>query len=240
MPATEGCAVELVFKDFDIAYLSGDPFRIYYANTYDSEATPDKKYGMYSMPAEDESVISRAEDGAITVYVKMPSSQKRGFEVEVRQHVLTPLTVDSVLVTEMAPAEATKGTGDIRLMRAAVYVSGDRTPLTITSFEQTASEMLADRHIYATGHSTTFATTNEFTDSYVMDEKGVYYFWFIGSIDAAAEVGNTVSLALDQVVLGEQQIAPQGSASVAINVVSGAHGFYRIGSSALADYAPTP
>ena len=237
VPATEGCAVELVFKDFDIAYLSGDPFRIYYANTYDSEATPDKKYGMYSMPAEDESVISRAEDGAITVYVKMPSSQKRGFEVEVRQHVLTSLAVDSVLVTPMAPAEATKGTGDIRLMRAAVYVSGDRNPLTITGFEQTASEMLVDRHIYATGHFTTFATTNEFTDSYVMDEKGVYYFWFIGSIDAAAEVGNTVSLALDQVVLGEQQIAPQGSASVAINVVSGAHGFYRIGSSALADYA---
>ncbi len=237
VPATEGCAVELVFKDFDIAYLSGDPFRIYYANTYDPEATPDKKYGMYSMPAEDESVISRAEDGAITVYVKMPSSQKRGFEVEVRQHVLTPLTVDSVLVTPMAPAEATKGTGDIRLMRAAVYVSGDRNPLTITGFEQTTSELLVDRHIYATGHSTTFATTNEFTDSYVMDEKGVYYFWFIGSIDAAAEVGNVVSLALNNVVLGEQQIAPQGTASVAINVVSGAHGFYRIGSSALADYA---
>ncbi len=237
LPATEGYAVELVFKDFDIAYLSGDPFRIYYANTYDPEATPDKKYGMYSMPEADESVISRAEDGAITVYVKMPSSQKRGFEVEVRQHVLTSLAVDSVLVTEMAPAEATKGTGDIRLMRAAVYVSGDRNPLTITGFEQTASELLVDRHIYATGHSTTFATTNEFTDSYVMDEKGVYYFWFIGSIDAAAEVGNVVSLALNNVVLGEQQIAPQGTASVAINVVSGAHGFYRIGSSALADYA---
>jgi hypothetical protein len=43
VPATEGCAVELVFKDFDIAYLSGDPFRIYYANTYDPEGTPDKK-----------------------------------------------------------------------------------------------------------------------------------------------------------------------------------------------------
>ncbi len=237
VPASEGCAIELVFKDFDIAYLSGDPFRIYYANTYDPEATPDKKYGMYSMPEADESVISRAENGAITVYVKMPSSQKRGFEVEVRQHVLTPLAVDSVLVTPMAPAEATKGTGDIRLMRAAVYVSGDRIPLTITGFEQTASELLVDRHIYATGHSTTFATTNEFTDSYVMDEKGVYYFWFIGSIDAAAEVGNVVSLALNNVVLGEQQIAPQGTASVAINVVSGAHGFYRIGSSALADYA---
>lgn len=237
LPATEGYAVELVFKDFDIAYLSGDPFRIYYANTYDPEATPDKKYGMYSMPEADESVISRAEDGAITVYVKMPSSQKRGFEVEVRQHVLTSLAVDSVLVTEMAPAEATKGTGDIRLMRAAVYVSGDRNPLTITGFEQTASELLVDRHIYATGHSTTFATTNEFTDSYVMDEKGVYYFWFVGSVDAAAEVGNVVSLTLDQVVLGEQKIAPQSAAAVSINVVSGAHGFYRIGSSALADYA---
>lgn len=237
VPATEGCAVELVFKDFDIAYLSGDPFRIYYANTYDPEATPDKKYGMYSMPEADESVISRAEDGAITVYVKMPSSQKRGFEVEVRQHVLTPLTVDSVLVTPMAPAEATKGTGDIRLMRAAVYVSGDRTPLTITAFEQTASDLLIDRHIYATGHSTTFSTANEFTGSYVMDEKGVYYFWFVGSVDAAAEVGNVVSLSLDNVALGEQKIAPQSAAAVSINVVSGAHGFYRVGASALADYA---
>ena len=237
VPATEGYAVELVFKDFDIAYLSGDPFHIYYANAYDAEAASDKKYGMYSKPAADESVISRAADGSLTVYVKMPSSRMRGFEVEVRQHLLTNLEVDSVLVTPMAPAEATKGTGDLRLMQAAVYVSGDRTPLTITAFEQTASDLLIDRHIYATGHSTTFSTANEFTGSYVMDEKGVYYFWFVGSVDAAAEVGNVVSLSLDNVALGEQKIAPQSAAAVSINVVSGAHGFYRVGASALADYA---
>lgn len=237
VPATEGYAVELVFKDFDIAYLSGDPFHIYYANAYDADAASDKKYGMYSKPEANESVISRAEDGSITVYVKMPTSQKSGFEVEVRQHLLTNLAVDSVLVTPLAPAEATKGTGDIRLMQAAVYVSGDRTPLTITGFEQTVSDLLIDRHIYATGHSTTFSTANEFTDSYVMDEKGVYYFWFVGSVDAAAEVGNVVSLTLDQVVLGEQKIAPQSAAAVSINVVSGAHGFYRVGASAMADYA---
>ena len=237
VPATEGYAVELVFKDFDIAYLSGDPFHIYYANAYDAEAASDKKYGMYSKPAADESVISRAEDGSLTVYVKMPSSRMRGFEVEVRQHLLTNLEVDSVFVTPMAPAEATKGTGDLRLMQAAVYVSGDRTPLTLTAFEQTASDLLIDRHIYATGHSTTFSTANEFTGSYVMDEKGVYYFWFVGSVDAAAEVGNVVSLSLDNVALGEQKIVPQGTAAVSINVVSGAHGFYRVGASALADYA---
>ena len=237
VPATEGYAVELVFKDFDIAYLSSDPFHIYYANAYDAEAASDKKYGMYSKPAADESVISRAEDGSLTVYVKMPSSRMRGFEVEVRQHLLTNLEVDSVFVTPMAPAEATKGTGDLRLMQAAVYVSGDRTPLTLTAFEQTASDLLIDRHIYATGHSTTFSTANEFTGSYVMDEKGVYYFWFVGSVDAAAEVGNVVSLSLDNVALGEQKIVPQGTAAVSINVVSGAHGFYRVGASALADYA---
>jgi hypothetical protein len=135
----------------------------------------------------------------------------------------------------MAPAEATKGTGDLRLMQAAVYVSGDRTPLTITAFEQTTSDLLIDRHIYATGHSTTFSTTNEFTGSYVMDEKGVYYFWFVGSVDADAEVGNVVSLTLDNVVLGEQKIAPQSAAAVSINVVSGAHGFYRVGASAMAE-----
>ena len=237
VPASEGCAIELIFKDFDIAYLSGDPFHIYYANAYDTEATSDKKYGMYSKPSENESVISRAEDGAITIYVKMPSSRMRGFEVEVRQHLLTDLAVDSVLVTPMAPVEATKGTGDIRLMQAAVYVSGDRNPLTITNFEQTVSEILIDRHIYATGHSTTFSTTTEFTDSYVMDENGVYYFWFVGSIDENAEIGTVASLALNNVVLGDQPIAPQGNAAIAINVVSGAHGFYRVGASELADYA---
>ena len=236
-PAQEGYAIELVFKDFDIAYLTGDPFRIYYSDAYDADATPDKKYGMYSKPAENESLISRAENGAMTVYIKMPSSRMRGFEVEVRQHLLTNLAVDSVLVMPMAPTEATKGTGDIRLMQAAVYVSGDRTPLTITGFEQTASNLLIDRHIYATGHSTTFSTANEFTDSYTIDEKGVYYFFFVGSIDAGAEIGNVVSLSLDNVVLGEQKIAPQGHASANINVVSGAHGTYRVGASDEADYA---
>lgn len=236
-PAQEGYAIELVFKDFDIAYLTGDPFRIYYSDAYDADATPDKKYGMYSKPAENESLISRAENGAMTVYIKMPSSRMRGFEVEVRQHLLTNLAVDSVLVMPMAPTEATKGTGDIRLMQAAVYVSGDRTPLTITGFEQTASNLLIDRHIYATGHSTTFSTANEFTDSYTIDEKGVYYFFFVGSIDAGAEIGNVVSLSLDNVVLGEQKIAPQGHAAANINVVSGAHGTYRVGASDEADYA---
>ena len=52
----------------------------------------------------------------------------------------------------------------------------------------------------------------------------------------SAEVGNVVSLTLDNVVLGEQEIAPRGTAAVSINVVSGAHGFYRVGASALADY----
>ena len=236
VPANAGYAVELVFRDFDIAYLSGDPFRIYYASAYDSEATPDKKFGMYSMPEENESVITKAADGSVTVYVKMPSSRKRGFEVEVRQHLLTNLVIDSVTVSAMAPAEATKGTGDLQWMRAAVYVSGDCTPITITAFEQTASELLTDRHIYATGHSTTFSTTTEFTDSYAMDEKGVYYFWFIGSISTEAEIGNAVTWQLNNVVCGENKTAPKDEVVATVNVVSGAHGYYRIGASNEADY----
>ena len=236
-PANEGYAVELIFKDFDIAYLSGDPFHIYYSNAYNADATSDKKYGMYSKPAENESVISTAADGSLTVYVKMPNSRMRGFEVEVRQHLLTPLTMDSVVVTKLAPAEATKGSGDIRMMQAAVYVSGDNTPITITEFEQTASALLVDRHIYATGHSATFATTTEVTADYIINARGVYYFWFVGSISTEAEVGDAVSLQLTNVVCGENTLAPAGNATATINVVSGAHGYYLIGASATADYA---
>lgn len=235
-PANEGYAVELVFKDFDIAYLSGDPFRIFYSNAYNAEATPDKKFGMYSKPAENESVISRAEDGSLTVYVKMPSSRMRGFEVEVRQHLLTNLAVDSLVVISLAPAEATKGSSDLRMLQAAVYVSGDRTPITITGFEQTASSLLTDRHIYATGHSATFAATTELTDTYVISENGVYYFWFVGSIDSNAEVGDKVSLQINNLVCGENKTAPLNSVVANINVVSGAHGYYQIGSSNEADY----
>ena len=235
-PANEGYAVELVFRAFDIAYLSGDPFHVFYSNAYDLGATPDKKYGMYAMPAENESVISRAEDGSITVHVTMPNSVKAGFEVEVRQHLLTPLVIDNVTVTSLAPAEATKGTGDIRLLQVAVTVSGDLNPITITGFEQTASDLLLDQHIYATGHSTTFATGNEFTGNYVIDEKGVFYFWFVGSIDTDAEEGDEVTLQLNNVVCGENKIAPETSVVASIDVVSGAHGYYQIGSSYEADY----
>lgn len=235
-PANEGYAVELVFRAFDIAYLSGDPFHVFYSNAYDPGATPDKKYGMYAMPAENESVISRAEDGSITVHVTMPNSVKAGFEVEVRQHLLTPLVIDNVTVTSLAPAEATKGTGDIRLLQVAVTVSGDLNPITITGFEQTASDLLLDQHIYATGHSTTFATGNEFTGNYVIDEKGVFYFWFVGSIDTDAEEGDEVTLQLNNVVCGENKIAPETAVVASIDVVSGAHGYYQIGSSYEADY----
>lgn len=237
VPATEGYAVELVFKNFEMGSISGDPFRIFYSNAYDPSATADKTYSYSKVPAEDESVISRAEDGAVTVFVKTPSySQSAGFEIEVRQHLLTPLVIDNVTVTSLAPAEATKGTGDIRLLQAAVTVSGDRTPITVTGFEQTASDLLLDQHIYATGHSTTFSTANEFTDNYVIDENGVFYFWFVGSIDTDAEEGDEVTLQLNNVVCGENKIAPETAVVASIDVVSGAHGYYQIGSSYEADY----
>lgn len=235
-PANAGYAVELVMKQFDIAYLSGDPFRIYYSNAYDAEATADKTFGMYNMPADNESVISAAADGSLTLYVKMPSSRKSGFEVEVRQHLLTDLAIDSVVVSTLAPAEATKGSSDIRMMQAAVYVSGDRTPITITNFDQTASALLTERHIYATEHNTTFSTTNEVTGTYAIAERGVYYFWFVGSIDTQAQVGNTLTWQLNNVVWGTQQTAPAQTAAATIQVVSGAHGYYLIGAGNTADY----
>lgn len=237
VPATEGYAVELVFKDFDVAYISGDAFHVYYANAYDAQATPDKSFGMYSKPADNQSLISAAADGSLTVHVKMPSSRMRGFEVEVRQHLLTDLVMDSVVVTSLAPAQATKGSSDLRLLQAAVYVSGDRKPLTITAFEQTASLQLTDRHIYATGHSANFATNNEFVDSYVISEQGVYYFWFVGGISTSAEVGDDVSCQLTNVVCGSTSVAPTQATPATVHVVSGAHGYYLIGAGRYADYA---
>ncbi len=237
-PATAGYAVELVFKSFEMGYISGDPFRIYYSDSYNSSATADKTYGSSNAPAENETIISAAADGSLTVYVKTPSySQLAGFEIEVRQHLLTPLTVDSMVVSKLAPAEATKGTSDIRMLRAAVYVSGDNTPITVTGFEQTASDLLVDTHIYATGHSATFATGTEVSDNYVISERGVYYFWFVGSISTDAEVGNSVSLQLTNLVYGDSKLAATGDATATVNVVSGAHGYYQIGASATADYA---
>ena len=236
VPTTPGCAIELVFKAFDVAYISGDAFHVFYSNAYDSSADPDKKYGLYAMPEENESVISKAADGSITVHVKMPSSQKAGFEVEVRQHLLTDLVIDEVAVTSLAPAEATKGAGDIKMLQVAVTVSGDRNPITITAFESTTSDLLTDLHIYATGHSTTFATTTEFLDNYVMDEKGVYYFWFLGGISTDAEVGDVVTLKLNNLVCGSEKTAPADDVTATVNVVSGAHGFYQIGASDEADY----
>ena len=224
VPADEGYTIELVFKSFEMGYISGDPFRIYYSNTYNPSATADKTYSSSKVPAENESVISAAADGSITVYVKTPSySQSDGFEVEVRQHQLTPLVMDSIVVTKLAPAEATKGTGDIRWLRAAVYVSGDNTPIAFAGFEQTASELLTDRHIYATGHSATFSTANEYTGSYEISERGVYYFWFVGSISTEAAEGNAVSWQVEDVV-------------ATVNVVCGAHGYYQVGPSNEADY----
>lgn len=236
VPSTPGCAVELVFRQFDIAYLSGDPFRIFYANAYDATATPDKTFGMYSKPAENESVISAAADGSLTVYVKMPSSQKSGFEVEVREHLLTNLAIDSLVVTSLAPAESTKGSSDIRMMQAAVYVSGDRTPIQISEFAQSASAMLTDRHIYATGHSATFNTSDEVTGTYTIQERGVYYFWFVGSISTQASVGDVLSWQLNHLTWGSQQTVPLQAADATIRVVSGAHGYYLIGADYTADY----
>lgn len=237
VPATEGYAVELVVNNYSMSYNA--PVKIYSGREHSGDPMATVEYN-YSNPEKYKgaSFISAAADGSLTVYFKDDGySANDGWEFEIRQHLLTPLTMDSVVVTKLAPTEATKGTSDIRLMQAALYVSGDNTPITVTGFEQTASDLLVDRHIYATGQSTTFSTGTEVTGDYVINERGVYYFWFVGSISTDAWEGDLVSLQLKNIVYGANKLAPAGNATATINVVSGAHGYYQIGASATADYA---
>lgn len=232
VPTMENSAVELVFHDFNCAY--GCSFYLYYADS--KQEACDVSYDTYSKPAEGATLVSKAENGALTVYFKQGGyTQSAGWEIEVRCHELKPLQVDSITAVSLAPAVQTIGAADIQMMQVAVHVSGDRNPVQVNAFNVQTDGPLSNLRWYATGQSSAFLSTL-FTAPYSLTEQGTWYFWALADVAQTAREGDAVSLSLQSVAVNSEPVEPLQTVTAKTSVVSGVHGSFIIGRSDTADY----
>jgi hypothetical protein len=132
---------------------------------------------------------------------------------------LATQTLDSVTTIQSFTNLITQGGADQRIMQIPVKVTGQLSPMSVTSFSlntsgtTTPSSTLDSAKIYFTGSSSTFATTGKFgsvaspngaftiSGSQVL-ANGFNYFWLVYNIKSTAAVGNSVDALCSSVTIG--------------------------------------
>lgn len=237
VPANEGYAVEVEVKNYKLS--NGAPVKIYYGRSHEGDADATVEYN-YSNPEKfvGDVYISSAEDGALTIYFKDQSygNANEGWEFEVRQHLLTNLTITEVEATSVAADMQTVGARDLQMLRVAVTVTGDRTPITIDRLAVEANAFAQNIRYYATGTIATFSNQNELTAAYTVNECGTYYFWVVADASAEADDNDVMSVQLTAVYSGQTAFTPAQTIVAQTKLAHGMKGTYYIGNDALADF----
>lgn len=237
VPANEGYAVEVEVKNYKLS--NGAPVKIYYGRSHEGDADATVEYN-YSNPEKfvGDVYISSAEDGALTIYFKDQSygNANEGWEFEVRQHLLTNLTITEVEATSVAADMQTVGAKDLQMLRVAVTVTGDRTPITIDRLAVEANAFVQNIRYYATGTIATFSNQNELTAAYTVNERGTYYFWVVADASAEADDNDVMSVQLTAVYSGQTAFTPAQTIVAQTKLAHGMKGTYHIGNNALADF----
>lgn len=237
VPANEGYAVEVEVKNYKLS--NGAPVKIYYGRSHEGDADATVEYN-YSNPEKfvGDVYISSAEDGALTIYFKDQSygNANEGWEFEVRQHLLTNLTITEVEATSVAADMQTVGARDLQMLRVAVTVTGDRTPITIDRLAVEANAFAQNIRYYATGTIATFSNQNELTAAYTVNERGTYYFWVVADASAEADDNDVMSVQLTAVYSGQTAFTPAQIIVAQTKLAHGMKGTYYIGNDALADF----
>lgn len=237
VPANEGYAVEVEVKNYKLS--NGAPVKIYYGRSHEGDADATVEYN-YSNPEKfvGDVYISSAEDGALTIYFKDQSygNANEGWEFEVRQHLLTNLTITEVEATSVAADMQTVGAKDLQMLRVAVTVTGDRTPITIDRLAVEANAFAQNIRYYATGTIATFSNQNELTAAYTVNERGTYYFWVVADASAEADDNDVMSVQLTAVYSGQKAFTPAQTIVAQTKLAHGMKGTFYIGNDALADF----
>ena len=238
VPEHEGYAVEVVVNNYKLS--SGAPVKIYYGTSYDGDADATVEYN-YSDPEKykGQSFISSAADGSLTVYFKDQSygSANDGWEFEVREHLLTDLSVESVTATSIASAMQTVGAKDLKMLQIAVVVTGDRTPLTVDAITVAANEYTDGTKLYQTGKVATFSDSQEFTAPYEITERGTYYFWVTADASEDADDEDIMTVSLTSIQSGANTIVPVNAETAQTKLAHGMSGVYVIGSNPTSDFS---
>ncbi len=229
VPTVANSAIQITFKQWTIT--GQDDFYVYFADTVQGSA--DKTFSYYTTSVVGTEVLSRSQSGAMTIKFVSGTYPKDGWEIEVSCHELQPLALDSVKVEAVAPAEIMRGSANVAVLRAAVYVSGDQGKMPVENFNV---ETLNTATVKAyKGTEKNFSVTDIVTTDTIL-YSGTYYYYLTLDIPADTEEGTAVTATLKSVDVNKTTVQPKNEVTATCTVSGGMHGSYIIGASDAANY----
>lgn len=233
VPTVPNTAIQLKFKQW--ALNGADNFYVYYGeNTKDKV---DVSLSYYTKEIDKLTLISEDATGAITItYESRGSIATDGWEIEVSCHELQPLTLDSVKVEDVSATTVNRGSVDVQILRAAVYVSGDRGKMPVENFnvENTLGEGAVK--VYSTGTLDAFGTTGLVATADTITNRGTYYYWITIDVPVSTEEGAIITATLKSVDVNKTTVQPKNVVTASLEVIGGMHGTYLVGTSDAAKY----
>lgn len=211
----------------------------------------------YSGANGPENLVSKADDGSLTIVYTAPSyiygTAPSGFALSVTPLAAVPYAIAGAVVSDASELDVVRGSQEAPVARVAVEVAGTKGALEISELKADfgASTSVADitgTRLYYTGTTDGFSTTSAVSPAVTLtdggeavytlaepvriDEAGTYYLWIGADLSSNTEPGNTVAVAVNSI--GSYTIADSNTASRTI--VSGMGGTYRVGPSDEARY----
>lgn len=233
VPTVPNTAIQLKFKQW--ALNGADNFYVYYGENTKDKADVSLSY--YTKEIDKLTLISEDATGAITVtYESHGSIATDGWEIEVSCHELQPLTLDSVKVEDVSAATVNRGSVDVQILRAAVYVSGDRGKLPVENFNVENTLGAGAVKVYSTGTMDAFGTTGLVATADTITNRGTYYYWITIDVPVSTEEGATITATLKSVDVNKTTVQPKNVVTASFEVIGGMHGTYLVGASDAAKY----
>lgn len=233
VPTIENTAIQLKFKQW--ALNGADNFYVYYGENTKDKADVSLSY--YTKDIDKLTLISEDATGAITVtYESHGSIATDGWEIEVSCHALQPLTLDSIKVEDVSATTVNRGSADVQVLRAAVYVSGDRGKMPVENFNVENTLGAGAVKVYSTGTMDAFGTTGLVATADTITNRGTYYYWITIDVPVSTEEGATITATLKSVDVNKTTVQPKNVVTASFEVIGGMHGTYLVGASDAAKY----
>lgn len=233
VPTIENTAIQLKFKQW--ALNGSDNFYVYYGEK--TKGAADVSLSYYTKDIENLTIISSDVTGALTItYEANNYYATDGWEIEVSCHALQPLTLDSIKVEDVSATTVNRGSADVQVLRAAVYVSGDRGKMPVENFNVETTLGAEAVKVYSTGTADAFGTTNLMAKADTISNRGTYYYWITIDVPAATEEGTVVTATLKSVDVNKTTVQPKNVVMASFEVIGGMHGTYLVGASDAAKY----
>ena len=239
VPEEAGKAIKLTFTKFGVS--SNDTFAVDLGA--EVKTTHDYKFDYYTTP--DGPIVSTSDDGKITVYFRCPSysTTSDGWEIEISQYELQPLSITSVDVETVASDNALKGATNLPMLHVSVNVAGDKGDLQFSQFDVSTGGstdgVISAMSIFSTGTNNAFSVSNriggstglqqEITTNYAITAPGTYHFWIACDISQSAIPGDMVKATLVSLIANNAEYEPQNEISAQLTVKKGKSGTFSVG-----------